>query len=851
MGDTLGEGPQVPLPAGQKIVPDPVHSAAEEQRTFALAPGYKIELVAGEPLVHDPVAATYDLEGNLWVAEFTRFNAGMVKEMPEMARGVTEVPTSRIVKLVSTHHDGHFDRRIVWLDGLEHLRGLAIVHDGVIVAEPPNLWLAKDTHGTGHCDEKILLANNFGVPSSDEDAGSLLWGRDNILHDISFVYDYRYRHGQAEKLPVLMRGQFGISQDDWGRLFFSRNSDQLRSDLFAPRYSVRNPDATEFPWANVKIAQDQIVWPSHATPAINRGYRRDELGQSNGGLRDDGTLMEFTAACGSMVYRGRNFPQDVYGNVFVPEPSGNLIHLDILQESRGRILAVDAYPKKEFLTSTDSRFRPVGLVNAPDGSMLVIDMYRGLLEEYHILTSYLRQQTLARGLEQPMFGLGRIWKITHEGGALDQTQPDLARMSSVDLVHLLANPNAWWRDTAQQAIVERGGTDAVSALQDSVRQATEPSTRVAALWTLDGLEATSLDLLGAALRDSSPKVRQTAVRLHERFLREASQAAPALRALEPLIDDPDSEVLIQLALTLGEHRGPEVFPVMDRLLAKAGDDTFIAPALATGLGGREVEFMHLLASGAEAGSSLAARSSMFGLLAASIVHRGDPAEVARLVAAAGNVESMPGWARLAIVSGLESYLRPAFRRSMRTGVTLTSAEVAPLGQSSDAGVRSAGQKIMVKLQQAEAEIRARSAAVPLNEAQQRLRDAGHVTFQICAACHQESGTGLPNVAPSLVDSRWVAADPELAIRIVLNGKEGTIGFPGAMPPIGGALTDEQVAGVLTYIRNSWGLHAGAVAPATVAKVRAEVNGRLAAWNDRTLQRVEYELTQLKAAHAKP
>ena len=42
-----------------------------------------------------------------------------------------------------------------------------------------------------------------------------------------------------------MRGQFGISQDDWGRFFFSRNSDQLRSDLFAPYYGARNPDATD------------------------------------------------------------------------------------------------------------------------------------------------------------------------------------------------------------------------------------------------------------------------------------------------------------------------------------------------------------------------------------------------------------------------------------------------------------------------------------------------------------------------------------------------------------------------------------------------------------------------------
>ena len=73
-------------------------------------------------------------------------------------------------------------------------------------------------------------------------------------------------------------------------------------------------------------------------------------------------------------------------------------------------------------------------------------------------------------------------------------------------------------------------------------------------------------------------------------------------------------------------------------------------------------------------------------------------------------------------------------------------------------------------------------------------------------------------------------------------------FPGAMPPIGGSFTDEQIAGVVTYIRNTWGLHAGAVDPATVAKVRAQVGGRIAAWSDSLLERVEYDLDRMKSGH---
>ena len=59
--------------------------------------------------MHDPVAAAYDLEGNLWVVEFNDFNAGMIQNLPALTSGTkaSDVPSSRVVKLESSHHDGH------------------------------------------------------------------------------------------------------------------------------------------------------------------------------------------------------------------------------------------------------------------------------------------------------------------------------------------------------------------------------------------------------------------------------------------------------------------------------------------------------------------------------------------------------------------------------------------------------------------------------------------------------------------------------------------------------------------------------------------------------------------------
>jgi nitrite reductase (NO-forming) len=77
----------------------------------------------------------------------------------------------------------------------------------------------------------------------------------------------------------------------------------------------------------------------------------------------------------------------------------------------------------------------------------------------------------------------------------------------------------------------------------------------------------------------------------------------------------------------------------------------------------------------------------------------------------------------------------------------------------------------------------------------------------CSFCHQPTGEGLPNAFPPLAKSDYLMADTKRAIDIIKNGKQGEITvngkkFNGVMPPQ--AFTDEQVADVLNYVRNSWG-----------------------------------------------
>jgi mono/diheme cytochrome c family protein len=128
-----------------------------------------------------------------------------------------------------------------------------------------------------------------------------------------------------------------------------------------------------------------------------------------------------------------------------------------------------------------------------------------------------------------------------------------------------------------------------------------------------------------------------------------------------------------------------------------------------------------------------------------------------------------------------------------------------------------------------------AAAAPLSAAEQARFDAGQQIYTtLCAACHQPDGRGREKLAPSLVGSELALDPPGIPARILINGKEGTIGL---MPPLGAGLTDEQIADVLTYVRHAWGQTASPVDPATVAAVRAQTSSRTRPWTNEELQKL--------------
>ena len=127
-----------------------------------------------------------------------------------------------------------------------------------------------------------------------------------------------------------------------------------------------------------------------------------------------------------------------------------------------------------------------------------------------------------------------------------------------------------------------------------------------------------------------------------------------------------------------------------------------------------------------------------------------------------------------------------------------------------------------------------------------------VFTQNCAVCHQQNGLGVPSQFPPLAGSEWVLAQDwhgdNHIVNIVLHGFHGAVTVKGeqfnnVMAPWGKVLKDEQIAAVLTYVRNEWGNQAPPITKEFVSKVREQTKDRTEPWTPKELQGVERLLVQ--------
>lgn len=782
----------------------PVLAPEDALASFHVPPGYRVELVAAEPLVEDPVALDFDADGRIWVVEMRGY-------MPNVDAVGEDEPVGRIVVLEDTSGDGRMDMRTIFMDGLVLPRALKVLERGVLVGEPPHLWLARDTTGNLQADVRDAVRSDFGDREGNPEhlANGLLWGLDNWIHNTAYSGRLRLREGAVEHRRTEALGQWGISMDDAGRVYRNSNSDPLFIDLVPAHYFDRNPHLTRTSGRYERANEDVAVWPVRPTPGVNRGYRAEEV-------RVDSTLARYTSASSLAVFRGDRLPQELRGDVFVPEPAGNLVQRLMLTESEdGSITGRNPYhaQRADFLTSTDERFRPVNVYSAPDGTLYLVDMYRGVIQHRSFLTEYLRQHILRRDLDRPI-GHGRIYRVAHESAARGPT-PRLTSKTADELVATLEHTNGWWRDTAQRLLVERQAVEAAPALRRLALESGREPARLHALWTLAGLGEADLATLRRALHDPSPRVRAAAVRISEPAL--AAGSVPQRTAIAALVEDPHPAVRRQVAASLGELPAADREEALARVIERSGDDPVVVDLAMSALAGREAPFLAriLAADGAPD------RVDAVERLAATVLVANDTAQIRTVLAWVGDA-GRPAWQRLALLSGVASIAPdPVTRPGSALELDHRPEGVLAAAGHPEEEVRRLAMTVAERLHWPGKPRPEVPEAAPLTHDEQARFEAGARRYgAVCAACHQVDGLGQEGMATALVESEWVLGHPRRLIRIVLHGLEGEM----LMPPLG-YLSDDEVAAVLSYIRRAWGHGASPVDPDFVAEIRGETTGR--------------------------
>jgi mono/diheme cytochrome c family protein len=473
----------------------------------------------------------------------------------------------------------------------------------------------------------------------------------------------------------------------------------------------------QFEAPNELIGQYKVVWPIARVPDTQGGP---------GQLRPDNTLNHFTATSGQDIFRGDRLPAELRGNLLFAEPVGRLIRRTLITVEDGVTRLANAYEDQhsEFIRATDPLFRPVNMITAPDGTLYVVDMYRGIIQQANWTRkgTYLREQIEAHDLQKEI-GRGRIYRLRHDNFE-PGPKPRMLEETPAEWVKHLSHPNGWWRDTAQKLLVLRRDLSVVPALEKLASgDSPDPRPRLHALWTLDGLGALNEKTILRALKATDPQVRIAGLRLAElRVSAKSTAKAPLVVAMRGALRDADPRVTIQAMLSVRRAGLPDAEKVI---------------------------------------KATAEKSASAGVYAIN----------EQLWDEAKNED--PQLIRLLGVNGLKSY---------RSGGTLYNS--------------------------------------------------------LCFACHGTDGHGAPmpgaegrTLAPSLAGSRRVLGDERATIAILLHGLQGAVDgvdYGAPMVPMN-SYSDAELAGVLTYIRNSFGNRAPAIASEAVAARRAADAGHANYW----------------------
>lgn len=543
--------------------------AAEALNSMVVPDGFTVDLVAGEPLVQDPVNLAFGPDGRVWVVEMSDY--------PQGVEG-----GGRIKCLRDLDGDGTLDDSTVFLDGLSYPTSVMAWNEGILAIAAPDVFYAADRDDDGVADDRKTLLRGIGRANPQHRASGFELGLDGWIHfgagdETREIFsekngqtysishrDVAWNPATGEIRPTSGHTQFVRARDEFGNWFGNSNSRPMYQYVIEDRY--RSGSGVAGP------SQQDLLTPAVAPPVLPRTKVTDRF-------NDLFALNRFTSACSSVVVRvpgltDHDAKPDVRPMVgLICEPVHNLV-ARIEVSAAGSTFAARKHPADkdfEFLTSTDSWSRPVRVVNAPDGSIWVVDMVRKVIEHPEwIPTAWQQRLDLREGAS-----LGRIYRVRSSSFAI-QRLPELPAEGR-DVLDALSSENGALRDMALERFLNNP-LPIEAELRALSRSHASAAVRVAALGCLAAKSWLRQSDLTEFLGDQDPRC----VRYALTHVENSGAIGPELKAAVGRIPGRSLglDVDLQWVLTTTKLKDFDASDGLETIAKRCSDDTWIRRALA-------------------------------------------------------------------------------------------------------------------------------------------------------------------------------------------------------------------------------------------------------------------------------
>jgi putative membrane-bound dehydrogenase-like protein len=515
--------------------------------------GFTVKLFAGEPDVHQPIAFCLDDRGRVWVAEAYSYP---IRRPDKEAK-------DRIVIFEDTDGDGKFDKRTVFMEGLNLVSGLEVGFGGVWIGAAPYLMFVpmKDGEDQPSGPPRILL-DGWHYEDTHETLNTFSWGPDGWLYGCHGVFTYS-RVGKpgtpdAERVPinagiwryhptrhvfeVFAEGTsnpWGLDFNDFGQAFCEACVIPHCFHIIQGARYLRQAGNhfNPYTYADINTIADHL----HYLGANPHGG--NERSDSAGGGH---------AHCGTMLYLGDTWPQGYRNRMFMGNIHGRRLNMDILKAKGSGYVASHG---KDFLLANDAWARFINMRYGPDGNVYLIDWYDK--QACHLPNPGIWDRSN-----------GRIYKISYRG--TKPVQADLRKLSDSELVEMQLHSNDWYVRHARRLLQERGGNPQVhEALEKIAFEHANPTRRLRGLWALHVTGGLTPERIARGLSDTEAHVRAWTIQL---ALDSGKATSELLHKLSELAASDPSPV-VRLYLASGAQRLPleQRGAILEGLLAHAED----------------------------------------------------------------------------------------------------------------------------------------------------------------------------------------------------------------------------------------------------------------------------------------